>query len=246
MWSLGRTLLALLAAVALAGWGTPPRRLHAHAPDASAVVQAYLAAWNAHDLDAAMAHVAPGAVIRYRGAGVSDARWDATRRGPPEEGGHGEDTSGVDWVAGTEAIRTHLWAEFAWNPHVETANHRATADGVAWTYRLRQDPEQRLPGVGPIEGRAEAVVHAGRITHLSFAHDPASVARRNAAVAVVLRRRVTAPNPPASGGARPNSPSRGSRDGAAEDPSPVAWPLALSGLALLAAGAAAVRRRRLL
>ena len=48
MRSLGRTLLALLAAVAFAGWGAPPRRLHAHAPDATAVVQAYTAAWNAH------------------------------------------------------------------------------------------------------------------------------------------------------------------------------------------------------
>ena len=203
MRSLGRTLLALLAAVALAGWGAPPRRLHAHAPDASAVVRAYLAAWNAHDLDVAMTHVAPGAVIRYRGAGISEARWAATRLGPAEEGGHGEDTSGVDRVAGTEAIRTHLWAEFAWNTHVETANLRTTADGVTWTYRLHQDPERHLPGVGPIEGRAEAVVRAGRITHLSFAPDPASVARRNAAVAAVARRRVIAPDPPASGARRP-------------------------------------------
>jgi hypothetical protein len=89
MRSPGRTLLALLAAVALAGWGAPPRRLYAHAPDAGSVVRAYLAAGNAHDLDAAMAHVAPGAVIRYRGAGASEARWAATRLAPAEEGGHG-------------------------------------------------------------------------------------------------------------------------------------------------------------
>ena len=241
-----RAALGLLPVLAV-GWGAPPLPPHAGESDAVAVVAAYVGAWNAHDLDAALAFFAPDAVIRHRGPGVPDAVWAAAHLGPvAEDEGRGDDPASIALLDGTEAIRRHLRAEFGWGIHVETADYRATAHGATWTYRQHQDPDRRLPGVEPIEGRAEARLRAGRITHLSLAPDPAAGVRRDAAVAVVLaRRRATHPNPPAGAG-EVTGPSRG-RSGAGsagmrepESPRPL---LALLLGGLVAGAAVRVRRR---
>jgi hypothetical protein len=70
--------------------------------------------------------------------------------------------------------------------HVEMTNARTNAQTVAWDYRLYQDPYQRLPGVGPVEGSAVAEVRAGRIVRLTLVDEPASVARQQAALATFL------------------------------------------------------------
>ena len=114
MGSFGRTLLVLLAIGALASWGALPRRLHAQAPDAPSVVQAYTAAWNAHDLPAVLALFAPDAVVRGRARAVPAAVWDT--RDPQVvraylDGAHeglGYDTGDLVWMTGHQEIAT--WA----------------------------------------------------------------------------------------------------------------------------------------
>jgi hypothetical protein len=49
---------------------------------------------------------------------------------------------------------------------------------VGWRYREFVDPFQRVPGVGPLEGAAEALVRGGRITLLTLVVSPASVQRQ--------------------------------------------------------------------
>jgi hypothetical protein len=240
-----RATLALVPLLA-AGWLTPAPSLRAGDPDAVAVVAAYVAAWNAHDLDAAMAVLAPDAVIRYRGPGVPDLVWASAHLGPVagDEGRSG-DPGSIAVVDGTAAIRAHLRAEFGWGVRVETEDLRATAHGAAWTYRLSQDPDRRLLGVGPVEGRAEARVRAGRITHLSVAPDTASADRRTAAVAAALARRRAAPADPTAdaGGRGPGGARSGARGaGTGEPMAPeTRWALLFGGLA---AGAALLARRR--
>jgi ketosteroid isomerase-like protein len=208
--------------------------------DLVALARTYTAAWNAHDLEAALACFAPDAVIEYRAAGPPDAVWEAA--------GHGEDTSGRALIPGTEAIRAHLRAQFRWQGHVETWTYRATGDVVTWSYRQREAPEQHLPGLRPVEGTAAASVRAGRITRLSLVHDPASVAARATAVAALAPRRVVHPDAPGTGGVALGRSAAGPAPGGAARPAPgasdAAWPLGLAGFGAGAALLAGRRRRR--
>ena len=85
-------------------------------------------------------------------------------------------------------------------------------------------------------------MRGGRIAVLSLVQTPASVRRQwgeaNAAAARAVATRRAAPAEDGPSVRRRESPS-----GAAE-PTDAAWPLALSGLALLAGAAGARRRRR--
>ena len=65
-------LLALALGLVVQGWGAAPGP---PVPTLVPFAAAYIAAWNAHDLPAVLASFAPDAVVRYRGAGVSEARW---------------------------------------------------------------------------------------------------------------------------------------------------------------------------
>ena len=115
---------------------------------------------------------------------------------------------------------------------------------VGWPYRQFVDPFQLAPGVGPADGDAEAVVRGGRIAVLSLVQAPASVRQQGSEVAAAVRAAATQRAAVAGGigpDAHPRRPLRG-----AADPADAAWPLALGGLALLAAGTAARRRRRAL
>ena len=101
---------------------------------------------------------------------------------------------------------------------------------MTWQYREFSDPAQRLPGVAPLEGTAEAEVHGGRITRLTLVDSPASVLRQRGELAAYAAM-APVPRGAAAGGGR------------AVEPTDAAWPLALGGLAGLGIGAAALRQR---
>jgi ketosteroid isomerase-like protein len=245
--------VALTLALVFAAGGYPPRRLHAHAapaPDRVTVAQAYTAAWNAHDLDAVLACFAPDAVVRqFRGevpSDMRDARDPRVVRAYPDDAraGEADEPRILTWVTGHQQIAAWATARFAQHHRFAAAPPLAAGDTVRWQYREFFDPFQRLPGVGALEGSAEAVVRDGRITRLTFVQSPASVQRqRDELAAYGDRRRATVPGPASSGdgsGLQPHGPRRR----AAAEPTNLIWPLALGGLALLGVVAAAHRRRR--
>ena len=249
-----RAVLPLLAL----GLLTPGRsRAQAPPPAASsriAVAEAYLAAWNAHDLPALLALFAPDAVVRERWGEVPPVVWDTRDpqvvRAYQDDAGRSHDdasssrdfVAGLVWVTGRAEIAVWAAGRFAQHSRLAAGPYRAAGDAVGWSYREFVDPFQRVPGVGPAEGEAEAVVRGGRIAVLSLAHTPESVRRRwhegmLAAAGAVATRRA------ASAGDGPSVPLSRPPRGEAE-PAGAAWPLGLGGLALLAGAAAALRRRR--
>ena len=159
-------LLALAVAAAVAGGGVLPRRLHAQEPAPVAVARAYTAAWNAHDLPAVLALFAPDAVVRERAGAVPAAVWDThdpqVVRAYLEGASSHDDAHGLVWVTGH--AETAAWAagRLAQHPRLAADPYRAAGDTVGWSYREFADPYQLVPGVGPAEGEAEAVVRGGR------------------------------------------------------------------------------------
>jgi hypothetical protein len=158
--------------------------------------------------------------------------------------GDNYDTGGLSWAMGRGQIAAWAAARFAQHHRFAAGQHRAAGDTVVWQHREYVDPFQRLPGVGPIEGTAEAVVRGGRITGLTLIQSPASVQRQRVEVAASLDRAMaTQQSSPLPDG--PSVRPRGSRsDGPAAEPTDSAWPLALSALAVLALATATLRRRR--
>jgi hypothetical protein len=144
-------------------------------------------------------------------------------------------------VTGRQEIAAWAAARFTQHHRYVVGPHRAAGDTVRWRYREFVDPFQLVPGLSPTEGDAEAVVHNGRITRLALAASPASVQRQWDEVDAFLDRAHAAPP-----GAGPSVELSGlPRPGPAAEPAPMGWSLALGGLALLAAGTGALRRRRL-
>jgi hypothetical protein len=200
-----------------------------------------------------LALFAPDAVVRERRGDVPLAVWDT--RDPQVvrdflEGSQGSndgsssDTHGLHWITGHQDIAAWAAARFAQQHRYATDQHRAVGATVDWRYREFLDPYQFLPGVGPLEGDAEAVVRDGRITRLTLLLSPASVRRRHGEVEAAGAGRVATYRASLRGaGASP--PLSGPRRAAAAEPAPVGWPLALGALALLGVVTAALRRRRL-
>jgi hypothetical protein len=248
--------LALLALLpALVG---PPGTV-AQQADVVALARAYLTAWNDHDLETVLAFFAPDAIVRQDGAAVPDTVWNAQDEVTVSEYrdsalGWGSDLA---WARGTVAIRALLADTFRDHPQIEAFDFQASGETVTWRYRLRQEPFQRVPGVGPVEGTADAVVHAGQITRLSTVHDPRSLARRNAALDAALlawRRRQPALRPAASAAsaagpttaASPVTETPAGVQGSSGPAGPADIPLPLLFVAMGVAsyGVAALRRRR--
>jgi ketosteroid isomerase-like protein len=242
-------VLAVLAAAALAGGGVAPRPLHAQAPDLVPVAAAYTAAWNAHDLPAVLALFAPDAVVRERRGEVPPAVWDS--RDPrvvqnyldTASDSPNSDPSNLVWVAGHPQIAAWAAARFAQQHRFAAGPYHAAGDTVGWPYREFADPWQLVPGIGPVEGEAEAVVRRGRIAVLSLVRSPASERRRwDETYAAYARAAATRLAAPAGDG--PSVRLSGPPRGAPTEPAPVGWPLALGALAILGAVTAALRRRR--
>ena len=144
---------------------------------------------------------------------------------------------------GHRQIAAWAAARFAQRHRFAAGQHRAAGGTVGWPYREFVDPFQLVPGVGPTVGAAEAVVRGGRITVLSLIQSPESLQRRWGEVdAAGARTAATRRAAPLADG--PSVQPRGPQGPAAE-PTDAAWPLALGGLALLAGGTVALRRRRL-
>jgi hypothetical protein len=205
MWR--RLALTLLPALLLA-------RLTGTAVDAAepanepvTVVQAFLAAWNAHDPDAVVALFAdddptaggPAVVVCGCSGGVRTGRAE---------------------------IRTWTLATLAYGPRVADVTVLAVAgDTVIWTYRSTTAAEE-TKGTPPAEATAGAVVEAGKLTRLDLTLTTPEQAARNAAAkaaaqaraAAVVRARpgqqpagATALAPPGSPQRAPDTQGRGSR-----------------------------------
>ncbi|HVG97312.1 MAG TPA: nuclear transport factor 2 family protein, partial [Chloroflexota bacterium] len=236
-----RAALPVLAlAVQLVAPGRSAAQGPAPAPAPVRVAEAFTAAWNAHDLPAVLALFAPDAVVRERWGAVPPYVWD-TRDPQVVHAYLRDDAPGLVWVTGRAEIAAWAAARFAAHSRLVADAYRAAGDTVGWSYRAFADAYQ-LVGVGPAEGEAEAVVRGGRIAVLSLVQTPASVLRREnegrvaAARAAATRRAAPAGDGPS---VRLSGPPRGDAE-----PTGAAWPLALSGLALLTGAAVALRRRR--
>jgi ketosteroid isomerase-like protein len=211
------------------------------------VAQAYTAAWNAHDLDAVLALFAPDAVVRERRGAVPPEVWDT--HDPQVVRAYLDeirltatyDRDAFTWVAGHQAIASWAAALFHRGHRLAVGPYREDGATVGWSYREFVDPFQGLPGVGPLAGDAEVVVRDGRIAVLSLVPSPASVQRRRGEMYALLDQAAARQAVPLGDAPRVQPPSpRGTTE-----PTGVAWPLALSGLALLAGVTAALRRQRL-
>jgi hypothetical protein len=201
---------------------------------------------------AVLARFAPDAVVRERRGAVPLDVWDSP---DPQvvhaylnDTSHNHDAAGLQWATGQQQIASWAAARFAQQPCAVAGPHRTAGDTVRWTYQEFSDPYQRTPGVGPLEGTAEAVVRGGRITVLTLVFSPESAARRWREMVFSAEqsraRHHAAPSSPFGGGAigqrhgpRPTGPT-------APETSPVAWPLTLGGLAVLASVVAVLRRHR--
>jgi hypothetical protein len=216
-------------------------------PDLVPVAQAYVAAWNAHDLPAVLALFAPDAVVRERRGAVPAAVWDT--RDPQvvrdyldgaRDGDH-YDTGGLVWALGHRQIAAWAAGRFALHHRFALGRYRAAGDTVGWPYRAFAGPSLLAQGVGPVEGDAEAVVRGGRIAVLSLVHAPASVRRQRDELAAAA---AAAHHASLRGDGPRRRPSRSRESPGAADPPGAAWPLALGGLALLGVVTRALRRRR--
>ena len=227
-------------------------------PDLVAFAQAFNATWNAHDVEAVLAFFAPDAVVQQPAAsagidgggshatvrdvyGVAFDAWDD----PPAER-HGM----VEWAADPTARRAWVQRLLRRNHRVAATDYRARGERVRWTFRAFADPYQTLPGVGPTDGTAQAVVRAGHIATLVTAPEPASVRQREEAVlaadaagtarsvARATQAASAAPPPERPATQRPDRPA-GRVAAGAED---ATWPLLLVGLGV-GASFLVIRRR---
>jgi hypothetical protein len=236
-------LLALGLGLGLGlGLLTPDRSAAQAPPPTPALVPvaaAYTAAWNAHDLDAVLARFAPDAVVRERWGPVPPEVWET--RDPQVvraylEGSHdgdNYDTHGFAWVTGRPAIAAWAAARFAQHHRFQAGPYRSAGDTVRWPYQEFVDPFQHTPGASPLDGDAEAVVRGGRIAVLSLVQAPASVRRQRDEVATAFDRAMATQRAAPLRGDLGGAPHR-SRGGATDSPA-AAWPLALGGLAVVAA-----------
>ena len=198
-----------------------------------------------------LALFAPDAVVRERRGEVPPAVWD-TRDSRVvvkylEDSHYGAiyDTGGLVWAMGHRQIAAWAAARFAQHHRYAVGPPRAAGDTVGWPYREYADPFQFVRGFSPTEGDAEAVVRGGRIAVLSLVQTPESAQRRWREVGAVLERPVANRHAAPLGDGPRSALSGALRGSPATEPTDAAWPLALGGLALLAAGTAALRRRRL-
>ena len=143
-----KRLLALLILFALVSVAAQPSGAAAQASDPAVVVQALDAALNAHDLEAALALFADGAVVKD---------------GDPAPGSTGN-------FVGKEQIRA--WLAGVVNPalafRVASSGHQVSGDVVTWVWQASVADFKPL-GVDPEPGSSAALVQNGKIIFYSVA-----------------------------------------------------------------------------
>jgi hypothetical protein len=174
--------------------------------DPEVLVRSFGVAWNAHDIDAVVAHFAPDAVVRqstgvtvtvsYYASGMDgfvDLRdvFGARLTASPSQAPFAVEGGAAVW-RGQTGVREWARLLFTLRHRAEVTGY-ATADGrVTWRYRAHVDPYQTIPGVPRAEGTAAATVRGGWITELSLSMPADRVAQReaalNAAAAAAVRR----------------------------------------------------------
>ena len=212
--------------------------------------QAYTAAWNAHDLPAVLALFAPDAVVRERRGAVPPDVWDT--RDPQVVRAYLDDVPRrrqlrhprlrlgdrppADRGVGGGALRASTTA---------SRRARTAPPGTRWAGRTRRSSTPTSScraSARPRATRRRWCAAAGSRV-LTLVQSPASVQRRQGEADAALAR-VAATHRASPLGDGPRLPLSGPPRAAAE-PTAVGWPLALGGLALLAAVTGALRRRRL-
>jgi hypothetical protein len=137
-----------------------PGRLYAQAgTDPLSVANAYLAAFNAGDLNAVLATFADDAVETDLTPGPGD--------------------TGV--VRGKDQLRASYTEFLQAHPHVDLGTPQVAGDKVTGTYTLSADFLKQL-GVDSISGPYEFVVQGGKIKSLTHSASPASLAKVEAAL----------------------------------------------------------------
>lgn len=126
----------------------------AQSADPASVVRSYIAAVNAHDLDAATALLADDIVERITPA-------------PPG-------TTGV--TNGKQQYRAFEQTQFALQIHVDVINPQVAGQTVTFTGLLSNDAFRKL-GIDPAEFRFEFVVQGGLIQSASAAATPRTLAK---------------------------------------------------------------------
>ena len=251
----------LLLALATALWlalllaGGVPEPVQAQELDPVAVARSFSVAWNAHDVDAVVAHFAPDGVVRearlvwemandgstatyvvYGGhlTGAHDAYGTGAHGSPPFtlEGG------AVVWC-GSGRIRAWAQRLFALRHRAEADGYTADAERVTWCYRARVDHYQLISGVPAAEGTAAMTARGGRITELVLIPAVESLQVREAAVRAALARAAAAARTAATEPVTSRPPARGVRATAADD----YWQLAAAGLGAAAWALSTVRGR---
>jgi ketosteroid isomerase-like protein len=132
-------------------------RGYAQASDPMAVFNAFHAAVNAHDVDAALAFFAPDAVVQF------------PNQPPPNV------------FRGTQEIRTWLQGDAAQHIQVTTDNVQVTGDRMTWDASVMVDDLRPL-GISA-DGSVEAVIQGGKITSFVFTLSEDTLAKLQAATA---------------------------------------------------------------
>lgn len=147
----------LVAGAMLAGVFALAPAGYAQTTDPVAVLNAFNAAVNAHDVDAALALFAPDAIAQF------------PNQPPPNV------------YRGTQEIRTWLQADAAQHIQVTASNVKVTGDRVTWDASIVIDDVRPL-GIS-LDGSAEAVIQNGKIGSFTFTLSDETLAKLQAATA---------------------------------------------------------------
>lgn len=115
----------------------------ARIPDPLAIVRAFDAACNAHDLETVLSLFADDAVVR---------------QSPPSDG--------VGIYRGKEQIGSWFQTQLP-GFHVDSSDHRMSGDSVSWSAMMTDDLLRQIGQRQPLRTEAEAVVRDGKIASLS-------------------------------------------------------------------------------
>lgn len=131
--------------------------------DVIALIDAFDARWNAHDLEGVLSYFTEDSVVRFVP--------------PPPDGGV---YTGLAQIRGF--VQTHLPGF-----HVEARNHRISGEKVTWDATASADSFRQM-GLDQADGTAEAIIQDGKVKSFTYTLSPETVARLQAAMAAAQQR----------------------------------------------------------